>query len=230
MPSRIRYLWSSPISRKDLRGASDALCHKEYSEKEVWGFIDVHNEGDALSGTFVERFETEDEITDPYGRITVYRRTQFSQTKFRLGLVTPQLELYDAPRSFTPLLTELSSCFRDNLSFSGIHIELHQMIKALKRDSSSLTLLAATLQDITLAPNVLAKISVVGGAEITPYLKVASLGKSIIFEKVCLSGTNLLGSFKIEVSSDGRIQILNGYNDALAMTLRVIIEKSLGEM
>src|ERR1700735_1620161 len=99
MGQRIRYFATSPYSRAKLKNAGDTLSALEYTDAVAWGFIDVRNEGAFVSGTFVERFETEEEVTHPFGHVTLYKRVRFNQVKFHLGLNVPQLEILDASRS-----------------------------------------------------------------------------------------------------------------------------------
>lgn len=224
MPSRIAYLSTSNFSANDLRMVSDKLCAKEFSEQISWGFIDVRNKGNTIAATFVERFETEEQVADPFGHITTYKRIQYSQLKFRLCIYAPQLEVYDAPRSISPLVTELSKCFPIPVSFSRIQLDLNLFVKLLKRQTSVLIMQGATLQDIGLATDVLVKVALVGNREITPFLKIASLGKKVILNKVCLLVQNKNGSFKIEATIDGRIQIISNYDDDLILTIREMLE------
>jgi hypothetical protein len=210
-----------------LGAASDELSRKEYSDEVAWGFVDVRNEGDAVTGTFIEKFESEEQIAHPFGEITIYKRIQFSQAKFRLGLKVPQLEVYDGPRSLAPLLTELSRCFGFMLAFSPVRVDLQNLIVALKGKTSTLTLVGASLGNIILASDVFARVSVIGSGEIAPYLKLATLGKKLILEKVCLASTSHGGAFKIEVTSDTRIQVHAGYGENLLKTLREVVVESL---
>ena len=218
---------STPISRKYLATAVDELSRKEYSDEVGWGFVDVQNEGDTFTGTFVERFETEDQVAHPFGEITAYRRVHYSQVKFRLGLKAPQLEVFDGPRSFTPLVTELARCFGFGLAFFPVRIDLKALIKALQQKTSSLTLLGASLGNIPLASDVFARVSVFGAGEVGPYLSMAAFGKPLVLEKICLAGTFRVGGFKIDVSSDARMQIHSGQGDILLRTLRGVIIKSI---
>lgn len=227
MSLRIGYLATDSFSEKDLRTAADHLSVNEYTEKVSWGFIDLRNEGDALTATFVERFETEDEISDPFGRVTKYKRIQFSQVSFRLSRKMPQLEVYDAPRSISPLLTELANAFGIAISFSRIRIDLNAFVKFLKNETSSLIMQGATLRNIPLTTDVSANVALAGNGEISPYLKIASLGKKTALNKVSLLGTNKVGMFKLEIASDGRIQISGANSEDLLMRVREIIEKCL---
>jgi hypothetical protein len=220
-------LSSTMIGRRDIGVASDELSRKEYSDELAWGFVDVRNEGDAATGTFVERFESDEEVIHPFGEITTYKRVQFNHTKFRLGLKPPQLEVYDGPRSLAPLLMELSRCFGFTLSFSPIRIDLQTFMGALKRKTSVLTLLGASLGNITLAADVFARVSVMGSGEVGPYLQMAALGRKLTLEKICLIGTSVAGRFKIEVASDARIHVHAGFGDNLLKMLRGVIVQSL---
>jgi hypothetical protein len=227
MASRVRFLSCSPISKKDLRAVSEVLAEREYSDKVVWGFIDVRNEGDAVTATFVERFETEEKIEDPFGDFTTYKRVRFNQTPFRLSLSVPQLELYDGPRSIEPLLTELSGIVGSSLSFASVSVDLQTVMRHFKRDTLSIALVAATLQDISLAPDAFARVAVFGNGEIGPHLKVAAMGKKIAFQKVSLKGSLRTGSFKVDISSDARVQIHNGPVEDLTTLIRASIETSI---
>jgi hypothetical protein len=227
MAGRIRYLSSSPISRKKLALACDAFVRKEYSDKVAWGFLDVRNEGDALTATFIERFESEDEIYDPFGGITKYKRIRFNQTRVRLGLISPQLEVFDGPRSLSPLLTELSAGFANDIGFSRIGLNLSSLLKDLKRETSSLSLVSAALEDITLSPDVYARVLVVGAGEVGPYLKQASMGHKCALTEMCVKGTWMNSPFKLEISSDGRLEILQGEGEELMLKLRNAVEKNL---
>jgi hypothetical protein len=227
MSSRIRYLSSIGISRKKLRVTSDELSRKEYSDELAWGFVDIRNEGDVVTGTFIERFESEEQIAHPFGEITNYKRVHFSHAKFWLGVKVPQLEVYDGSRSLAPLLTELSRCFQFSLAFSRIRIDLQTLIGALKRKTSSLTLFGASLADITLASDVFARVAVVGSGEVGPYLKTAALGRDLKLERICLRGTFHSKAFKIEVTADARIHVHAGYEENLIRTLRGVVIESL---
>ena len=227
MGNRVRYLSTSAITRKELSAVGEALGRNEYSDQLAWGFVDVRIQGDSVVATFVERFETEEQVTHPFGEITTYKRVQFSRIRFRLALQLPQLEVYDSPRAITPLLTELSKCCEFRLVFSNVSIDLEQFTKTLKREASNITLVSATLRDISLAADVFARVSVVGSGEIGPYLKLASLGKKGLLEKACLCGTIASNGFKVEITSDARIQILAGHDDDLMKILRCVVIKSL---
>ena len=227
MEQRFKYLSSTPFTRANLKNAGDVLSKREYSDRLSWGFVDIHNTGGLVSGTFVERFETEEEITHPFGHVTVYKRIRFNQIRFRLGTITPQLEILDAPRSVAPLLTELASCFDSPVAFSPVRLDIKAFISKLKRRAASLALLSASFEDITLGSDVFARVSVMGSGEIEPYLKTAALGGEPIFERVCLSGTFNAETFKVEICSDARIQILVGRGASFAKLLRSLVVESL---
>jgi hypothetical protein len=228
MGTRVRYLTADPISRRDLADLTEELCRKEYSDEVAWGYVDVRNERDSLVATFVERFETEEQVIHPFGEVTTYKRIQFNPVRFRIRVGIPQLEVYDCPRSATALLTELSNCFGARLVFSTVRIDLGALIQALKQQTTSLSLLAATLGDVSLSTDVFARIAVNGSAEITPYLKKVSFGREPVLERVLVKGTvSSSGGFKVEATSDARIHIQVGHSDSLVKVFRGAVVESI---
>lgn len=227
MTIRVGYLSTSSLSIKELGNLSNELCQQEYSDDKSWGFVDVRNESGLVAATFVERFESEEEIIDPYGRVSTYTRVRYSQVKFRLGAKIPQLEVYDAPRSISPLLTELSNSLRKPIAFSRIGVDLNLFVKLLKRKASGVMIQGATLHDIALSADVRAKVSLIGGGEVSQFLPIASLGKRTVLDKVCILGTNEFESFRIEAASDGRLQIVTQHTDSALSFFRSILEGSI---
>jgi hypothetical protein len=195
----------------------------EYSEGAPWGFVDVRNQGDTITGTFVERFESEQNVTDPFGNLKIYKVINYSQARFNITTSFPHLELIEPPRSVAPLLTELSRAFGNNLVFSQIQLDVPQFINDFRHKVSSLFVTSATLDDVPLTNDIFARIHVNGSGEIRNHLKELNLAHKIEFQKVCVCGHTKTGQFRLELSSDARLQVQAGIADELIRLVRTCL-------
>lgn len=204
-----------------------SLCRKEYSDSVAWGFVDLESDGDSIRGTFVERFESDQEVVHPLGQILRFKRVDFSRITFSLAVAQPRLEIIDSPRSIEPLLTELSQTC-NQLVFSKIDLDVNALVRFVKRKTRSCTMISATLRDVPLSAGVIASVEVRGSSEIQRHLEMAAFGTRPVLERALLIGTIDNDAFRFQISADARIHVVAREPEALCDIIREFIRESLG--
>lgn len=102
-----RYRWLQADWPLPVRTLAKRIRQRSFSEDGSSGFILDRVRDDFLEARYVERYEYEETVADPFGKELTFNRLEFYQTSFRAAPEWPGLELVDAPRSTQSLVSQL---------------------------------------------------------------------------------------------------------------------------
>lgn len=102
-----RYRWMQAAWPFSIRTLAKRVRELSFSTDESSGFILDRVRDDFLDARYVERYEFQETVADPFGKELTFDRLEFRQTAFRAAPGWPGLELVDAPRSSTSLVSRL---------------------------------------------------------------------------------------------------------------------------
>jgi len=102
-----RYRWLQADWPLPVRTLAKQIRQRSFSDDGSSGFVLDRVRDDFLEARYVERYEYEETVADPFGKELTFSRLEFHQTSFRATRVWPGLELVDAPRSTQSLVSQL---------------------------------------------------------------------------------------------------------------------------
>jgi hypothetical protein len=102
-----RYRWLQADWPLQVRMLAKQIRQRSFSDDGSSGFILDRVRDDFLEARYVERYEYEETVADPFGKELTFNRLEFHQTSFRATPEWPGLELVDAPRSTQSLVSQL---------------------------------------------------------------------------------------------------------------------------
>lgn len=111
--------WPTPI-----RTLAKRIRQHTFTEGEPSGFIVDRVRDDFLEARYVERYEFQETISDPFGKELTFDRLEFRQTAFRASQEWPSLELVDAPRSSQSLVNRLLEATDFTLPITPVAVDV----------------------------------------------------------------------------------------------------------
>ncbi|MEK6418270.1 hypothetical protein C7399_12073 [Paraburkholderia tropica] len=102
-----RYRWLQAEWPLPIRSLAKKIQQQSFADGASNGFIMDRVRENSLEARYIERYEYEETVSDPFGKELTLRRLEFRQTAFRASPNLPGLELVDAPRSVQGLMSQL---------------------------------------------------------------------------------------------------------------------------
>lgn len=215
-----RYRWFRaewPISMRQL---AKRLKAKQFADGSTDGFVVDRVRDDYVEARYIERFEVEEVVTDPFGKELTFQRVEFKQSAIRASGGTVGLELRDAPRSTHGLVSRLSEANDFSLAIIPISVDVVAWATSFQQ-LSRLEVIVDSLQigDLELGSGVSAKIVVKGAKDVRNYSKVLTSGRRHKVEKVQV---RFSGAYvgRAVLAHQGAVAIGASRSDAIAEILR----------
>jgi hypothetical protein len=142
------------------------MLKADFASQKQHGFRLEKARDHFVSGKYIEKYELQEIIKDPFGAVSTYTKTVFDVYKFTLSDEFPGLEIVDSPRRHTSLLTRISELSGFKISFSPLTINLFSLIEFLEKKLNKLTLVQISCSGINLSPHCSAKIIVSGNEDV----------------------------------------------------------------
>lgn len=223
---RIRWLHSNRFNKVDLKKAISGIADEPFEGNINSGFLLERRRNDFVEAKYVEKFDWVETVKDPFGESQDLTRREFQQTSFRLSVEGPTLEIYDAPRSISPLLNRLEVFLGLGFSVASPEIELIKWLHHIDEAIENVVVNSVGISKLSLSTQTYAQVSIRGTEDVRS--QVASLiGKRAYkLDKLVVSGVYEELETRFMLRNDGRATILKGdenlipiLRDSLARTL-----------
>lgn len=138
----------------------------EYSARKRAGFVLDERTRTRISGSFVEAFDVEEEVHDPFGRVTRYSRVDYRRVRFSLGSGVANLELENPPRSTKEFFGRLSSMADFGLFVEAVRPDVLKWLKAIEGRLGRVRVTSMSVSAAPLAGSVRADVIVTGTGDV----------------------------------------------------------------
>lgn len=202
---RVRWLGAQwPITMRQLaqRLRADALTPEGSS-----GFVITRVRDQQIEAKFVEKWLTEDVVTDPFGTTVTYERVLFKEPRFTFAAAFPQVELVDPPRSINSLASRLLQIMDFKLGWNPLKVDVLRWADNIQ----GLTKSPITVQQIRLKGMMLDEFTgldavITGTRDVKLITEKFLRGRSHQIEKIQISFLANRRDLRIQLSADGSIQ------------------------
>lgn len=183
MSSRYRWMqadWPVPIRTLAKRVKENTFSHDESS-----GFILDRVRDDFLEARFIERYEFQETVADPFGKELTFDRLEFRQTSFRAALGWPGLELVDAPRSSNSLVSQLLEATNFALPIAPLTVEVLMWVDSFQQVfGGPIVIDSIQLGSLQVEDSVRAKVVLKGDKDVRAACKELIRGRKHVLEKL----------------------------------------------
>lgn len=182
-----RYRWLTAEWPFSMRVLAKRLKENAFDNNSSDGFVLDRVRDDFLQARFVERFEYDEQIADPFGQELSFHRVDFKQCEFRASTQMPGLELVDAPRSPQTVVSRLAQLSDFSLAVSPISTNVLNWATAFQREIQEIaTVQSVQIGAVELVPGVVAKAVIRGEANVLEASNELTRGRSHVLERLLL--------------------------------------------
>ncbi len=215
MNTRLRWMFVAPVTRATLAHAVDAVRKDEYVVDAQSGFIVERVRPGFIEARFIERFERLEDIFNPFGEAQRVTRVEYQQTRFRLSQERPQLEIYDGPRSISPLLNRLSMSLGPDSTAEAPVADVMKWLRMLTVHVNDVWVTSAQIARLSLSETVSARLTVSGTEDVRKFVKEMVGDRKFRFERLDLVGSYQGSPVRFELKEEGRATIRSGPEELL---------------
>lgn len=165
MRRRVRWydldLLGAPVSR-----LAEMMIADEYNDDDGAGFVIENASKSMVSGSFIERIDIEDVVSDPHGNMLKFSRVEFRQIEFKILSGRPSLELIDPPRTCKPFFHKLERMLDYRVALSPVAPDLRKWLKALESLVGKVTVTSIAVSGVSMSGRVSADVMLSGSDDV----------------------------------------------------------------
>lgn len=182
---RIRWLsaqWPVP-----LRILASKMKANAFTEDSYDGFVVERVRDTSVEARYIEKITYQETVTDPFGNEEIFDRVSYRQVDFNLFEDFPNIELWDAPRSFQAYVSKLLELSSFSLSISPLRVNLLDWAVAFQAElRKQVTIDSMQIAGLELETGVSAKVLVTGDKDVRIALDHFVKGRRYVVEKLQL--------------------------------------------
>ena len=180
-----RHRWLQAEWPNPVRTLAKRIRQHSFSDEERTGFIVDRVRDDFLEARYIERYEFEETVSDPFGKELTLNRLEFRKTEFRASSDWPGLELIEAPRSIQTFVSELLQATDFSLPITPLFVDVMRWVDVFQDVTNTKVVIAsAQIGALQLEDGVSAKVVVKGAKDVRDACKTLTRGKSYVMEKI----------------------------------------------
>ncbi len=180
-----RYRWLQADWPLSVRTLAKQIRQRPFSDDGSSGFILDRVRDDFLEARYVERYEYEETVADPFGKELVFNRLEFLQTAFRATSEWPGLELVDAPRSTQSLVSQFLEITNFGLPISPLTVDVMTWVNLFQECFGSQVVIdSIQLGAVQIEKGVRAKVVLKGEEDVRAACKDLVGGRKHVLEKL----------------------------------------------
>ncbi|MGV8822725.1 hypothetical protein [Methylibium petroleiphilum] len=224
-----RYRWYRAEWPMGMRFLAKRLKSKAFDDDGADGFVLDRVRDNYVEGRFIERFEYDDTIIDPFGKELSFHRVDYNQCEFRAFDTSPGLELVDAPRSIQAMVSRMLEATDFSLAISPLSVNVLDWADAFQRAAKVSALVdSMQLGALELASGISAKAVIRGDTDVREVGATLIEGRRHTLEKLQLrlSGPQRT---KVILTNVGSVKIEPEIADELLPALRESLTSVLGK-
>lgn len=180
-----RHRWMKAEWPFPVRLLAKRIKQHSFVDEGQTGFIVDRVRDEYLEARYVERYEFDETVSDPFGKELTFKRLEFRQTAFRASPDWPGLELIDPARSVQTLVNELLQATEFSLSVTPMAVDVMRWAEAFQDlADTKVVISSAQIGALVLEDGVQAKVVMKGDKDVRGAYKVLARGKKHVLEKL----------------------------------------------
>ena len=182
-----RYRWLRAKWPASIWVLAERLKMRAFAGDQMDGFVLDRIRDDFLEARYVEKFECDETVTDPFGNVSSFHRVEYRKCQFKVSTEGPGLELVDAPRGILSLVSQLSEATDFSLAVSPLSINVLFWARAAQRQLDAVGIIdSVQVGSIELGTGVQAKALIRGASSVLDAVDNLVGSRSHVIEKIQL--------------------------------------------
>lgn len=223
-----RYRWMQADWPVSIRALAKRVRERPFSIGESGGFILDRVRDDFLEARYIERYEFQETVSDPFGEQLTFDRLEFRQASFRASLGWPGLELVDASRSSLSLVNQLVEISNFTLPIAPLTVDVLRWANAFQQTiDSPIVIDSIQLGSLQVEDGIKAKIILKGDKDVRAACEELIHGRKHVLEKLrCrIVQGDLRASILVANNASAKIDG-HGLHEELLSALRASLPKA----
>lgn len=222
-----RYRWFEaqwPFSIRTMAGKLKALA---FNDNSSTGFVVDRVRDDYLEARYIERNEYSDTVTDPFGKETIFLRTEFLQTYLKISNGIFGLELIDYPRSNQSLFSRLSEISNFRVFFNSPNVDVIVWAREFSICANTPSIIdSVQIGALSMGDGIVAKAIVKGANDVSNATRELTEGRKHSIDKVQV---RLSGRFhgKVVLSANGSAKVDVDHHEMVTDLLRASLVQAI---
>ncbi len=218
----MKLLWIScgRSSAREFTAAGERLLKRTFGQNSLTGFSIETFDGSVLQGTYIEKTEFTETLTDPFGEPIRIPRIRYERVQFRLAHKYPELEIVEPPRSVKNCLSEISRAFDFSATIQPITVDPTQWHAATAESFKRSVVTKLAIREIIIAPGVWGSLVVDSDVDVQKNTKDFMQTKVGQIDKLGFNAQFRTERVYCELSASARARIEAHDTDELRLILR----------
>ncbi len=180
-----RYRWLEADWPVAIRSLSKSMRQNSFKLENRSGFLLDRIRDDFLEARYIERFEFQETVSDPFGKEVTFERLEYRQTAFRATATWPGLELIDPSRSVQQLLSELIEASDFSVSLAPLNVDVLKWAEGIQQTfGGMLTISSIQVGGLKLGDSATAKVVIKGDKDVREACQTITGNRPHILEKL----------------------------------------------
>lgn len=180
-----RYRWLEADWPAAIKGLSKKVRQNSFRTEGHSGFLLDRVRDDFLEARYIERFEFQETVSDPFGKEVTLDRLEYRQTAFRATATWPGLELIDPSRSVQQLLNELIEASDFSVSLAPLSVDVLKWAEGIQQTFGGLlTISSIQLGGLKLEDSTTAKVVLKGEKDVREACRKLTGNRPHVLEKL----------------------------------------------
>jgi hypothetical protein len=201
----------------------------EYRDGQNSGFRIAGTRKELIEGTFVQRFELNDEVQDPFGRTVSYPRVEFRIAQFALSTTTPELQLINPSRSTRALVTRLAELVSFSSAIAALEVDVLAWLNHVEARMGPAVVKKLRATNIAVPPDSTAAIEIEGPVDVRRRLRDVVGRRKLVVEHVVAVLAAPEGSYEVRLGRDASATIPQAIMATAVPELRMSLMASRAE-
>lgn len=207
---RVRWLNSEGFSKAALDRVATSITADAFGDEKNSGFLFERKRSNFLDAKYIERFDWTETIRDPFGSEQEVERREYRQICFRLSTDMPAIEIYDCPRSVSPLLNRLESILGLDFVVTVPEVNVLHWLEQIEGLIETPIVTAVVLSKVSLSVHALAQMSIRGTEDVRGHITGIVGNRPFEIEKLMVSASFDGQTTRFMLRNDCRATILAG--------------------
>ena len=180
-----RYRWLEADWPAAIKGLSERVRQNSFRAEGHSGFLLDRVRDDFLEARYIERFEFQEKVSDPFGKEVTFDRLEYRQTAFRATAAWPGLELIDPSRSIQQLLNALIEAGDFSVSFAPLSVDVLKWAEGIQQAFGGLlTISSIQVGGLKLEDSTTAKVVLKGEKDVREACRRVTGNRPHVLEKL----------------------------------------------
>jgi len=181
------------------------IVDNEFTQRSVWGFRVHERRQEHLHAVYIEKQIVVEKIIDPFGNSSEFERISYSQVDFQLSVSPPHLIIFQPPRTYRKLISQLAHFVDYTIAIQNKNVDLFSWAKSLENKGISGVVTKANIFPITYDKMTSGKLSLVSGNDLRKKIQKLLSATSYTVKQIKIIFDDKIGIPAVELFNNGKI-------------------------